>query len=321
MTATCDGGIAVVSGTAGGTFLFNTPPGDGAVIDPVTGEITSGTSGTQYDVLYTTNGVCWLTSTQLVTVTSQDDPAFVLTPTCDGATAIVSGLSGGTFTFTNAPGDGAIIDLTTGLISGGTPGTIYGVMYTTTGACPSNLVQQVTAYSLPFAPNAGTDITYCSSDFFDDMTANGGAGIFKWYDEAGSLIGVGSLMQPYDLVGVNSYYVSETMNGCEGPLSIVVITVEECDILIPTAFTPAGYPNSVWEILNLDNVYPNNVVQIYNRWGSLIYESEPGKYDLNPWDGSYKGELQPVSSYYYIIEFNDKNNESAKGTVTLILNN
>ncbi len=321
MTANCDGGIAVVSGTAGGTFLFNTPPGDGAVIDPVTGEITNGTSGTQYDVLYTTNGVCWLTSTQLVTVTSQDDPAFALTPTCDGATAIVSGLSGGTFTFTNVPTDGAVIDPFTGEITGGTPGTIYDVMYTTTGVCPSNLVQQVTAYSLPFAPNAGTDITYCSSDFFDDMTANGGAGIFKWYDESGSLMGVGSLMQPYDLVGVNSYYVSETMNGCEGPLSIVVITVEECDILIPTAFTPAGYPNSVWEILNLDNVYPNNVVQIYNRWGSLIYESEPGKYDLNPWDGTYKGELQPVSSYYYIIEFNDKNNESAKGTVTLILNN
>ena len=39
-----------------------------------------------------------------------DDSSFELTPTCDGATATVLGVGGGTFSFDQAPTDGAVID-------------------------------------------------------------------------------------------------------------------------------------------------------------------------------------------------------------------
>lgn len=93
-------------------------------------------------------------------------------------------------------------------------------------------------------------------------------------------------------------------------------------IIIPTAFTPDGDgTNELWEIPNLDKQYPKNVVRIYNRWGSLLYEhdsSTDGLYSTKPWDGTVKGDLMPVGSYYYIIDFNNLDNKSVKGIVTIV---
>lgn len=325
MASTCDGALATVTGLAGGTFSFTTPPTDGAVIDPVTGDVTGGTTGSLYNVTYTTNGACSASLDVVAQSLPPEDASFTMVPTCDGGTAnLLLGSPGGVFTFNVAPGDGAVVDPLSGLVTGGTPGSSYDVMYTTSGACLASSVETVTAYNLPAAPTAGTDATYCSSDVYADMTAYGGGGVFTWYDDANlsSVMGVNTGMQPNDLVGTYYYYVTETENNCEGPASLVEIIIEECDIIIPTAFTPDGDAvNNVWEIVNLDNVYPNNVVWVYNRWGGLLFNSDPGQYNVKPWDGTYKGDLMAVGSYYFIIEFNDKDDESAKGTVTLILNN
>jgi gliding motility-associated-like protein len=60
-------------------------------------------------------------------------------------------------------------------------------------------------------------------------------------------------------------------------LAVVTIAIEPCDLIIPTAFTPDDdQVNDNWEILNLDEIYPDNVVTIYNRWGSKLYQSEKG---------------------------------------------
>ena len=120
-------------------------------------------------------------------------------------------------------------------------------------------------------------------------------------------------------VGTTSYYVTETINGCEGPASVVVISVEECGIIVPTAFTPDGdQTNDTWTLQNIDQVYPNNVVNIYNRWGNLIYQSKKGQYETKPWDGKYNDENMPVGSYYFVIEYNDNYTDYKSGIVTLI---
>ena len=64
--------------------------------------------------------------------------------TCDGATALVTGVEGGTFSFADAPTDGAIIDSATGTITGGSYGFTYNIEYTTNDACPSTSVTEVT---------------------------------------------------------------------------------------------------------------------------------------------------------------------------------
>ena len=114
-TPSCTGATATITGDIGGVFAFANPqPTDGAVIDPATGEITNGVSGTTYTVEYTTSGNCPDTDTVSVTVFPLDDSSFTMSPTCDGGTATVTGLPGGTFAFNPVPVDGAVIDAVTG---------------------------------------------------------------------------------------------------------------------------------------------------------------------------------------------------------------
>ena len=126
---------------------------------------------------------------------------------------------------------------------------------------------------------------------------------------------------PTDVNGTTTYYVTETALGCEGPASMVVITIQDCEIIVPTAFTPdADNVNDVWEIVDLDQVYPDNQVTVFNRWGNMLYQSEKGAYGSNPWDGFYNNNALPVGSYYFIIDFNVKDVDPMKGIVSIILN-
>ena len=86
---------------------------------------------------------------------------------------------------------------------------------------------------------------------------------------------------------------------------------------IPTAITPNGDGrNDVWEIDKLSG-YGRAVVEIFNQWGILIWRSEPGY--SQPWDGrDMRGQMVPVDSYHFVIDFNDGSKEYHVGIVTVI---
>lgn len=102
-----------------------------------------------------------------------------------------------------------------------------------------------------------------------------------------------------DLLG-GYYSVTLTdLVGCQKDTTLFVPTLDiEC-LEIPTAYTPNadGY-NDVWQILNIE-LYPEATVQVFNKWGRLVYETTSGYND--PWDGTYNGEELPAATYYYII--------------------
>jgi gliding motility-associated-like protein len=146
-------------------------------------------------------------------------------------------------------------------------------------------------------------------------------GIFTWYSDAGltNNIGNGSTFTPSMNTGSTNYYVTQTENGCESTATLIQITFQECATIIPTAITPDNDGiNDVWQLENIDKIYPKNVVTIYNRWGNQIYQSKSGQYELTPWDGYYNNEKLPVSSYYFIIEYNDGLTTNKTGIITLI---
>lgn len=105
--------------------------------------------------------------------------------------------------------------------------------------------------------------------------------------------------------------------GCTAMQSFIVGVKGACtDINIPNSFSPNGDGiNDKWIIRNLDKFAQNNV-EIYNRWGQLIFSTN-GYNDSNAWDGTYNGE--PVSSavYYYFINLGN-GTEIFKGTVTVV---
>jgi len=84
---------------------------------------------------------------------------------------------------------------------------------------------------------------------------------------------------------------------------------------IPTAFSPNGDGiNDYWQIYLIE-LYPNAVIEIFNRWGKVVFKSGKG-YDP-PWDGSYKGRPLPVDSYYYFIDLKN-GTKPINGHVTIV---
>ncbi|MBI5218023.1 MAG: gliding motility-associated C-terminal domain-containing protein [Bacteroidia bacterium] len=85
-------------------------------------------------------------------------------------------------------------------------------------------------------------------------------------------------------------------------------------LVIPTAFTPnSDGIHDLWNIKNL-HLYPHATIEVYNRWGSLIYQA--GTSDKR-WDGTYNGGPCPTGSYVFIIDLNN-GTEAIQGIVTII---
>ncbi len=99
LTDFCEGAAnsATITGTTGGTFTFNPAPGDGATINPTTGEISNEVGGTTYTVEYTTAGVCFDVTTETVTV----NPTPTVDPIADIEECAGTAIS---VTFTGAVG-------------------------------------------------------------------------------------------------------------------------------------------------------------------------------------------------------------------------
>lgn len=101
--------------------------------------------------------------------------------------------------------------------------------------------------------------------------------------------------------------------GCLSKDSVAVST--NCDIFIPTAFSPNN--DGVNDEFNMINKnIKSYTLKIFNRWGELIFETS----DMNKsWNGTYKGEPCQVDNYIYVVSGIRFNNETfnLKGTLSL----
>ncbi|MEM7160985.1 MAG: gliding motility-associated C-terminal domain-containing protein [Bacteroidota bacterium] len=88
--------------------------------------------------------------------------------------------------------------------------------------------------------------------------------------------------------------------GCQSSDSVFVDLISPVNVTNTITPNGDGY-NETWIIDGVIN-FPNIEVQIYNRWGELLFQSDG--YSV-PWDGNYEGKPLPSGTYYYIIELND----------------
>lgn len=94
--------------------------------------------------------------------------------------------------------------------------------------------------------------------------------------------------------------------------AIVTVTV---DIDIPNVFSPNNDGvHDTWEIRNLNTIYPNVTVEVFNKWGSRVFHSLGY---ATPWDGTRNGEELPVATYYYVIDFKNGTKPDVR-SVTII---
>ncbi len=83
---------------------------------------------------------------------------------------------------------------------------------------------------------------------------------------------------------------------------VKIIIGEDAACNIPTVFTPNGdqvNDNFIVPCLATD-LYPDNVVAIFNQWGDEVFRAAPYS---NDWQGTHNGEDLPVGTYYFVIDF------------------
>lgn len=81
--------------------------------------------------------------------------------------------------------------------------------------------------------------------------------------------------------------------------------IPPCGLEFFNAFTPNGDgENDVWEIGNVVwDRYQQNAVQIYNRWGNLVWEAHDYDNNATVFRGEHQnGSALPDGTYYYLVE-------------------
>jgi gliding motility-associated-like protein len=173
--------------------------------------------------------------------------------------------------------------------------------------------------SKPVMPNAGTNgtLTICAG-----ITPTEAELFIKLIDAdtGGSWTNTGL---------VYTYTVSATTT-CAGVDATSTVTVTEEDgpdcgivlgcgsILVNNAISPNGDAlNDKFIIDNIDDVlcYPENTVEIYNRWGILVFETKNYNNTSNAFDGNSKGRTTlsqstglPSGTYFYILNYTSVDN-------------
>jgi len=191
--------------------------------------------------------------------------------------------------------------------------TRYTVKVTSQVGCADTASVNIAVVEKPTA-NAGPDkVIIAGSAAQLEGSYTGAAVTLQWspalyLNDASSLTPLVNPPADYD------YTLTVTDNlGCGVATDIVHVQVFK-DFYVPNAFTPNNDgKNDRWDIPAL-HAFSDYTVSIFNRGGQVVYES---KRNYQPWDGYYKGVLQPSGSYTYFINLKQIK-RVFKGTVLLI---
>lgn len=105
--------------------------------------------------------------------------------------------------------------------------------------------------------------------------------------------------------------------GCTNSDTVTVTVLPYC-IKVKNAFTPNGDGvNDTWMVYDQYDCLKNVKVQVFNRYGSRVFESQNYR---NDWKGTYSGSNLPDATYYYVIDFImlDGRDYQVRGDVTIL---
>ncbi len=114
-----------------------------------------------------------------------------------------------------------------------------------------------------------------------------------------------------------SYELCDRDGDCSTATVYVTVESGECELFIPEIFSPNGDGNQDYFRIKCIENYPNAKIEIYNRWGNLVYEQKNyGNTDVWGttdawWDGYSDQKMRfgrdklPPATYFYILYLND----------------
>ncbi|PKQ44356.1 gliding motility-associated C-terminal domain-containing protein [Confluentibacter flavum] len=143
----------------------------------------------------------------------------------------------------------------------------------------------------------------------------------NWYDTA---IGGTPLSSGVSLSNDVTYYATlyDASTGCESSVRLAYTTdLTSCgELVLPDGFSPNGDGvNDTFDYNNLDILHPNFEIQIFNRYGTVVYKGNTStpRFDGTSNQGGIGKKQLPVGVYFYIFNFNDGTNKPKQGRLYL----
>jgi gliding motility-associated-like protein len=130
---------------------------------------------------------------------------------------------------------------------------------------------------------------------------------FAWVD--------GATTQDRTDLGMGSFSLVVTdKNLCTKQLTVLVDEDSCSTLVIHDVLTPNGDgKNDTWIIEGL-YAYPNNSVEVFDKWGDAVFSGK--KYE-NDWNGENRsGGMLPDGTYFYLVKLNADNVPGGKSTFT-----
>ena len=161
---------------------------------------------------------------------------------------------------------------------------------------------------LPATPTGNSTQEFCYTALLSDLYVNNNGNTIQWFSQAS-----GGIPLPLTTVLQNqtTYYSEEIINGCPSLIRFpVLVKINECDV---TVYNFVSVDNDgLNEIFTIDGItfYPENNVQIFNRWGILVYEINGYNNADKSFGGRSEGRVTveansnlPEGTYYYVIKY------------------
>lgn len=182
-------------------------------------------------------------------------------------------------------------------------------------ACGMNTSVTSNSLTVEASPvvSAGADLTSVNGAAVNLSGSTSIGGTIVW--SPGNSLSSTTTLNPIANPSATTEYVItiETATGCISS-DTVLVSVSNKTWALFSSFSPNGDgTNDTWVIPDADS-YPEISVQIYNRWGNLLYDQNT---TYIPWDGTNKGEKLPSETYFYIVKLSP-DSEALKGPVTLV---
>lgn len=99
-----------------------------------------------------------------------------------------------------------------------------------------------------------------------------------------------------------SYRLTDQLGRQSTTVATVTVTCDK--VIVFNGLSPNGDNlNDVWRLPGIEQ-FPQNEVQVFNRWGSRVL-LQKGYTNESPWAGQWNGKELPDGTYFYIIDLGD----------------
>jgi gliding motility-associated-like protein len=176
----------------------------------------------------------------------------------------------------------------------------------------------VTVYVYPYFINAGQNTTIKQGQAVALHGQAPGDSVVWWSPQHGSMYNQNSLNPDFisQTTGNDTVLLTADFpHGCVLYDHVIITVLLSTDLIFYNSFSPNGDgTNDSFIIGNLER-YPNNTLEIYNRYGQKILTKTPY---YNDWNGSYFGTELPCGTYFYILDTHDDKGGKHHGEVNII---